>query len=193
MGVRRRRWTVSFAVILVLTIIVAYFGGLKAAQGVQSWKAKRERVRQTEAVLKEMGTGLGVGKSLPDAVLADLEGVDTRLSDLLCDRTVIVFFKTDCSFSRAELAALRAAAVTPEDQHCFVLISSSDQTELWDIRQKFGLSCPLLYDRDGKYSRCLGVFLVPINFIVDAELTVKDVVSGPILEEDMANFLEHIK
>lgn len=109
-----------------MVVVIAYFGGIKAAEGLQGWNAKRLRIRQTEAILKEMGTGLGVGKSLPDAVLADLEGVDTPLSSVLCDHSVIVYFKTDCSFSRAELAALKEATTTPEDQSCFVLISNSD-------------------------------------------------------------------
>jgi hypothetical protein len=104
---------------------------------------------------------------------------------------VIVFFKTDCSFSRAELAALRAAAVTPEDQHCFVLISSSDQTELWDIRQKFGLSCPILYDREARYGKQLGVKTVPLNFIVDRTLTITNVVSGAMPTGDIKGFMEN--
>ncbi|MDD4051086.1 MAG: redoxin domain-containing protein [candidate division Zixibacteria bacterium] len=190
MGSKRWQRNISFTVILVLVVIIAYFGGLKAAQGVQGWKAKRERVKQTEAVLKEMGTGLGVGKSLPDAVLADLEGTDTRLSDLLCDRTVVVFFRTDCSFSRAELAALKGATNTPENQSCFILISNSDQTDLWEIKEKLGLSCPILYDRDTKYGKQLGVKSVPLNFIVDRTLKIEDVISGTMPTEGIKDFME---
>ena len=189
MGKPRWRRNVSFAVILVLVVIIAYFGGLKAAQGVQGWKARQEQAKRTESILKEMGAGLGVGKSLPDAVLSDLEGVDTRLSDLLCDRTVVVFFRTDCSFSQAELAALKEATTAPEDQRCFVLISNSDQAELWDVRQKLGLSCPILYDRDTKYGKQLGVKAVPLNFIVDHTLKIEDVVSGTMPTGDIRDFM----
>ncbi|MDD4051307.1 MAG: redoxin domain-containing protein [candidate division Zixibacteria bacterium] len=189
MGSKRWRRNVSFAVILVLVIIIAYFGGLKAAQGVQGWKARQEQAKRTESILKEMGTGLGVGRSLPDAVLADLEGVETRLSGLLCDRTVVVFFRTDCSFSQAELAALQAATVTPADQSCFVLISNSDQIELWDVKQKLGLSCSILYDRDTKYGKQLGVKSVPLNFIVDRTLKIEDVISGTMPTRDIRDFM----
>jgi peroxiredoxin len=180
----------AFAVILGVVIVVAYFGGIKAAQGLQVWKAKRERVKQTEAVLEKMGTGLGVGKSLPDDVLADLEGVDIRLSDLLCDQTVVVYFRTDCSFSQAELKALMQATGVPVEKCCFVLISNSEQTELWEIRQRLNISCPILFDRDGQYGKRLGIFVVPMNFIVDAGLIIKDVVSGPLLEDEIGNLLE---
>ena len=179
----------SFIVILGLVVVIAYFGGIKAAEGLEGWKAKRERVRQTEAVLKKMGTGLGIGKSLPDDVLADLEGVDTRLSDLLCDQTVIVFFRTECSFSRAELIALKEATTTPEDQSCFVLISNSDQAELWEVKQKLGLACPILYDRDTQYGRQLGVKTAPLNFIVDRTLKITDVVSGALTGKEIKNFM----
>ena len=188
---RTPRWRriVSFIIILGLVVVIAYFGGIKAAEGLQGWNAKRLRVKQTEAILKEMGTGLGVGKSLPDAVLADLEGVDTRLSDLLCDRTTIVFFRTDCSFSRAELMALHEVTTSPEDQSCFVLISNSDQAELWEVKQKMGLSCPILNDRDTQYSRPLGVKTAPLNFVVDRTLKITDVVSGALTGKEIGDFM----
>jgi peroxiredoxin len=188
---RTPRWrrAVSFVVILGMVVVVAYFGGIKAAEGLQGWNAKRQRIRQTEAILKEMGTGLGVGKLLPDAVLADLEGIDTRLSSILCDRTIIVFFRTDCSFSRAELTALKEATATPQDQSCFVLISNSDQAELWDVKQKLGLSCPILYDRDTQYGRQLGVKTAPLNFVVDRTLKITDVVSGALTGKEIADFM----
>ena len=179
----------SFIVILGLVVVIAYFGGIKAAQGLQVWKAKRERAKQTEAVLKKMGTGLGIGKSLPDVVLADLEGVDTRLSDLLSDRTVIVFFRTDCSYSRAELAALKEATARTKDQSCFILISNSDQAELWEVKQKLGLSCPILYDRDTQYGRQLGVKTAPLNFVVDRTLKITDVVSGALTGKEIKDFM----
>jgi peroxiredoxin len=186
----RWRRIVSFVVILGLVVVIAYFGGIKAAQGLQVWKAKRERVRQTQAVLEKMGTGLGIGKTLPDAVLADLEGIDTRLSDLLCDRTLVVFFRTSCSFSQAELAALKDATTAPEDQSCFVLISNSDQAELWEVKQKLGLTCPILYDRDTQYGRQLGVKTAPLNFVVDRTLKIIDVVSGALTGKEIKDFME---
>lgn len=185
----RWRRIVSFVVILGLVAVIAYFGGIKAAQGLQVWKAKRERIRQTQAVLEKMGTGLGIGKSLPDAVLADLEGVDTRLSNLLCERTTIVFFRTECSFSRAELIALKEATTAPEDQSCFVLISNSDQAELWEVKQKLGLACPILYDRDTQYGRQLGVKTAPLNFVVDRTLKITDVVSGALTSNEIRDFM----
>jgi len=172
-------------------IVAAYFLGITAANGARTWKAKQERVRQTETVLKQMGTGLRPGKTLPDAVLADLEGYDIRLSDILCDRTVIVFFKPDCSFSRAELAAIKEATVKPEDQACFVLISGADQPELWAIKEELGLSCPLLFDRNTQYGKVLGIKSVPLNFIVDRNLQIEEVVSGAMPSRDIAEIMKN--
>jgi peroxiredoxin len=191
MGVRC--WPKRLVLVLTAGIVLAaaYFFGIAIAKGVRNWKAGRMQAEQTEAILEKMGSGLGVGKSLPDAVLADLEGTDTRLSDLLCDRTVVVFFRTDCSFSQAELAALKEATTAPEDQRCFVLISHSDQAELWEVRQKLGLICPILFDRDKLYGKQLGLMTAPLNFMVDKNLKITKVVSGALSAKSIADFMEN--
>jgi peroxiredoxin len=189
-GSRRLQRGIILAIIGGIVLVAAYFSGTAIAKGMRNWKAGRMRAEQTTAILERMGSGLGVGKALPDAVLADLEGVDTRLGDLLCDRTVIVFFRTDCSYSRAELAALKKATAKPEDQSCFILISHSDQTELWEVKQSLGLTCPILFDRDKQYGRQLGLMTAPLNFVVDKALQVKEVIAGAMSVEDVAALMK---
>ncbi|NMC43117.1 MAG: redoxin domain-containing protein [candidate division Zixibacteria bacterium] len=186
MDSRRLRKGLILVLIGSIVLVVAYFSGIAIAKGIRNWNAGRMRAEQAEAILERMGSGLGVGKSLPDAVLADLEGIDTRLSDLLCDRTVIVFFRTDCSYSRAELAALKEATARPKDQSCFILISHSDQAEIWVVKQSLGLTCPILYDRDKQYGKQLGLMTAPLNFVVDKNLQIKEVIAGAMTAEDIA-------
>ncbi len=179
-----------FLLSILVIIAIAYVLGMKTATAVQDWKADRQRARQTEAVLKEMGTGLTVGKVLPDAVLADLKGREIRLSDILCDRSVVVIFSPECSFSRAELAAIKGIGPKPEDETCFILISAADQTEVRYVIEKTGLDCPLLIDRNGEYGKRLGIKAVPMNFVVDRALTIVDVISGVMPNADIADIVE---
>jgi len=184
-----RRFGLIFLAVLI-TIAIAYLLGMKTAKAVQDWKADSKRARQTAAVLREMGSGLGVGKVLPDAVLADLKGNKIRLGDILCDRSVVVIFSPECSFSRAELAAIKNIGPKPEDETCFILISAGDRTEVRYVIEKEGLNCPLLIDRNGEYGKRLGIKSVPMNFVVDRTLTIVGVISGVMPNEDIADIVE---
>jgi len=49
----------------------------------------------------------------------------------------------------------------------------------------------LLYDRNTQYGKVLGIKSVPLNFIVDRNLQIKEVVSGAMPSGDIAEIMKN--
>ncbi len=167
-----------FVVAVIVTIGVAYVLGVAAAGIVQKVRTNRARAKQTEDILKKMGSGLAVGVTLPDADLEDLSGNPVKLSDLVGPKSLVAIFSPSCSYSLAELQMIKEASADAGEEANFIMISDTDPTELMYVQDSLQLQCHLLYDRDGKYRSKLNVFSYPFNFIVDQSLVIKEIIVG---------------
>jgi len=189
-GFARRMGKVALALaVLGATIAVAYVLGAKAAELVQNKRARERRAANSLAALHDMKPGIALGNSLPDGVLENLEGDEVYLHDLVSNSSVISFIRHDCPYCQAQLRSVKKIAKTAEEEGRFILISLSDPTDLWAMRDEFKIQSPILYDRDTHYNANVGVAAVPFNFIVDRDLRIQQVVSGPMTEDEIAGII----
>ena len=175
-----------FVVAVIVTIGVAYVLGVAAAGIVQKVRAGRARIKQTEDMLKKMGTGLAVGVTLPDADLEDLDGNPIKLSAMVGPNSLVAVFSPSCSYSLAELQMIQTASADAKDAANFIMISDTDPSELMYVQDSLKLTCRILYDREGKYRSRLNVISFPFNFIVDQSLEIKEIIVG-MTELDKVN------
>ena len=132
---------------------------------------------------------LTVGDLAPDFELPDQHGTPTRLSTLLLDGPVVLFFypaamtggctKESCHFR--DLAAEFAAAGGQR-----VGISMDEVAAQRQFAEMHGFDYPLLSDTDGTVADGFGVrrrFLTPVKratFVIDTDRTIREVVTSEV-------------
>jgi peroxiredoxin len=166
-----------FIVAVIATVGVAYILGVAAAGVVQTYRTKKYKAEKTAEILKQMGSGLAEGVTLPDADLQDLTGNPIKLSQAVGSRSMVSFISPDCG--ACKIAMDRIKEIVPaQEQANFILISVSNLTELNSLRDSLDLHCTILYDPDAEYQLGLGVFTFPFNLVVDQSLVIKDIIAG---------------
>ena len=132
---------------------------------------------------------LAAGSAAPDFELPDQDGKPVRLTELLLDGPVVLFFypaaltpgctKESCHFRdlAAEFSAVGAHRVG---------ISTDAVPKQRRFADQHGLDYPLLSDRDGAVAEAYGVrrrLLTPVKrttFVIDADRTVLKVLASEL-------------
>jgi peroxiredoxin Q/BCP len=134
------------------------------------------------------------GQVVPDFILPDQDGNDRRLSDLLADGTVVLFFypaamssgctREACHF-RDVAARFHAAGVQR------VGISCDPPQRQREFARRYSLDYPLLSDRDGsvaamfgvqrgRLAQRLGVRVKRTTFVIGTDRTVRKVIRSEL-------------
>lgn len=134
-----------------------------------------------------MATKIGVGDKAPDFALPAADGSTVRLSDVLKDRVVVLYFypKDETPGCTAEACAFRDSYEVFTDAGADVIGISADDTEshtkFIDTHQ---LPFTLVSDEDGAVRKAYGVKAlmgaVPgrVTFVIDRDGTVKHAFSS---------------
>lgn len=173
------RKAVVFVLAIVVTVGVAYVLGVTAANVVQKYRSKQFRAETTRNILDQMGTGLNVGVTLPDAQLEDLNGDTVDLKTIVGPRSMISIISPDCGACKSQLELFKKELTDPAQQRRFILLSGSGPEELRDLQNEYCPGCRFLHDPGNGYMLTLNVVSFPINFVVDQSMTITDIVVGP--------------
>jgi peroxiredoxin len=177
-----------FKVLLVILILgtavtVAFWGGAETGNFLDRAKyAERHEKHQsmTKAELEQMGT-IEIGKQIPDyEFFQNLEGETVRLSTLITTTAWLMFMQPDCDACLNELERMETILTSPNPEYAFVLISVSNPLDLIAIQKKYGLTCPILHDRNATYSDAVKIATFPFNVLVDKELVIQKVIVGEL-------------
>lgn len=185
----RFRKIITFICVFFAAISIAYVLGIYAADIKKEWEASRQRENMTKSVLEQMGNTIVVGGYLPDAKLEDLEGNAVKLSSVVCGKSLIIFSLPGCGYSIRQLQSMKACSLSTETERCFIFISDENPLELMYIREKYGLKCTILYDRDRAYMKSLGIFTSPFNIMVDKDLRIDNIIGGNLSTNEIKEFI----
>jgi peroxiredoxin len=169
---------VVMIVAILVTVGVAYILGVSAAGLVQKARARKSQAERTESILKQMGSNLAVGVTLPDSELEDLAGNPVCLSEITHEKSLVTFISPDCGACKIQLERFQKNIPSPAAQSHFILISDADPAELISLRDEYSLSCIFLHDLKGIYKSKLGVFTFPFNLVVTKALVIDNIISG---------------
>ncbi len=135
------------------------------------------------------------GKEAPDFTLETLDGETIRLSDLRGKIVLINFWATWCPPCREEMPALQAAYEKHRDEGFLIL--GVDLQEAPDtvraFRDEFGITFPLLLDRDGAVFNLYRIQAIPTSFFVDPQGTIQVLHVGPMTLTTIERYLEGIR
>ncbi len=123
----------------------------------------------------------------PDFSLETTDGQIIRLSELRGKTVVLNFLATWCPPCRAEMPTLERIAQEYADQDVILLginLTFLDKaTELPAFLTKYGITFPILLDREGQVARLYEIRTLPTTFFIGPDGRIRDVViGGPISE-----------
>ena len=138
-----------------------------------------------------------VGFTAPDFTLDSLSGDPITLSDLRGKVVVLNFWASWCPPCRAEMPALNAVYDKFRDQSLVVLgVNTTYQDDEAGARaaiQEWGLTFPIVFDRDGAPSRQYRVQAMPTTFFIGRDGVIRDIVfGGPMSEALVASKIERL-
>lgn len=178
---RKRRWEILMMMSLAAGILWTFFSRVPSAVGapLSSSPSPRE------------------GFFAPDFTLDTLQGEQVKLSDLRGKIVVVNFWTTWCPPCRAETPALETSYESYEDSGVIILgVNLTDQDSLKDIEsfvQEFGLTYPILLDRDGSVGLMYQLSGLPTTFFINREGIIRTVVvGGPMSETFIRSKIEAI-
>ena len=137
------------------------------------------------------------GFSAPDFTLESLSGDQITLTDLRGKVVVLNFWASWCTPCRAEMPALNAVYEKFRDQGLVVLgVNTTYQDDEAAARaaiQEWGLTFPIVLDRDKATSDRYRIQAMPTTFFVGRDGVIADMVfGGPMSEALIASKIESL-
>jgi peroxiredoxin len=124
-----------------------------------------------------------VGFTAPDLTLQTLDGETVILSDLRGQAVLINFWASWCPPCRNEMPAIQQVYEEYRDEGFTVLAlnSQEQETRVAAFAGEFGLTFPILIDRDGAVFDAYRVVALPTTFFVDRTGVIRGVTAGGFL------------
>jgi cytochrome c biogenesis protein CcmG, thiol:disulfide interchange protein DsbE len=151
-------------------MIAACFLSLQVAQGCEH-SAKK----------------VAIGREAPNFTYRDLEGKTRNLIESRGNVVVLRFWADWCAPCTAEFPVIEKTYQEMRGKGLDIIAVNVRQPEarVKDYVRKFDLSHTIALDRDGKISERYGVKSLPMNFIIDRDGVLKEVIIGAISDAAM--------
>jgi cytochrome c biogenesis protein CcmG, thiol:disulfide interchange protein DsbE len=169
----QRQWN-----LLLVTVLVA--GSLLiAATRVQQGSGAHPLTAQVDALADPAALP---DHPAPDLALPQLDGTSVTLRDLRGQVVLINIWATWCPPCRAEMPAIQQAYTAYRDRGFMVLAVNQreDTTAITPFLEQYGLTFPILLDRDGQASATYQASALPSSLFVDRRGVLRAVYHGPM-------------
>lgn len=129
------------------------------------------------------------GFPAPDFTLDTLEGSQMTLSDLRGKVVIVNLWASWCPPCRAEMPAIEQIYQENSAQGLEVLAINTtyqdSESTAADFAQEFGLTFPILLDRDGSVSKRYQLLALPTTYFIDRRGIIRAVVPGGPMSETL--------
>lgn len=147
-------------------------------------------------ITKDKNEIVEVGKLAPDFVLTDMNGERHQLSDYKGQGVFLNFWATWCKPCEREMPFMESQYEQYKDKGVQILAVNIGESEVVvnDFIKKYGLSFPVLRDKEQEVLNAYGVNPLPITFLIDKDGKIVRIHTGEILKEDFVKeLMEEIK
>ena len=187
MALSKQSFLSKFALAMVVVGVSAVAGNyLGEANSRRKARADREIV--TSQVLRKVNA-VQVGKKLPDHVFRDLELKEIRLSSVISGKSVVSILSPSCGACDEQLGNIAHGLPLEVQEKSVIFITSYHPPKLSEIRDSLHLKAKVLFDYGNIFTDSLSVYVFPFNIMVDSDLTITDIIVGPIGPSDYLDAL----
>ncbi|GAA0364299.1 thiol-disulfide oxidoreductase ResA [Bacillus horti] len=169
---KNKRTLIRFSVLLVIFIAVggAFYTGLSNSN-----------------------SSVGINDKAPDFTLESTEGEQLKLSDYKGKPVFINFWATWCGPCKDEMPYMEAAYQNQDDFEILAVNIAQSQLEATSFANRFGLSFPIVLDRNRQVTNLYGVSGLPASFFIDAEGTIVGHHVGALSEAQIEDYIKLMK
>ncbi|KMK76276.1 thiol-disulfide oxidoreductase ResA [Alkalihalobacillus pseudalcaliphilus] len=172
---RKKRLVIRTIVLLIIAVAVGYM----LYTSMNSNKASTARV----------------GDQAPNFILSDLDGNEVELADYRGMGVFLNFWGTYCPPCEREMPYMQEQYEVYKSQGVEILAVNVREGKLPVKRfvERYGLTFPIPMDPNADVVRKYGVIPLPTTFLINAEGTVTQVITGLMSESDIQEYMESIK
>lgn len=149
-----------------------------------------EEVNPTDTV------GIQKGEIAPDFELTTLKGETVRLSDYRGTRVFINFWATWCPPCRAEMPDMQKLYEEMDDIEILAVnLTETEKSEegVSEFVEDFGLTFPILMDRNSEVANMYNVRAYPTSFMVDSNGRIQFISIGAMNHDMMVQEIEKME
>ncbi len=139
---------------------------------------------------KPIGTAPRPNMYAPNFTLGALNETNVSLDDYRGHGVIVNFWATWCLPCRTEMPALERTWATFKDQGLVILAVNLQESpeQVAEFADEFGLTFPILLDRDGSVFGLYNVQLYPTTFFIGRDGIIRDLIfGGPMAETLIAS------
>ncbi|WP_102344942.1 TlpA family protein disulfide reductase [Bacillus sp. Marseille-P3661] len=158
--------------------------------------ANQEDTTGTEVVKESDTIGLERGQIAPDFELKTLEGETVRLSDYRGTRVFVNFWATWCPPCRAEMPDMEKVYKEMDNVEILAVnLTDSEQNEevVEEFVADFGLTFPILMDRNSEVASMYRVQAYPTSYMIDSNGRIQFIAIGAMNHDLMVQEIEKMK
>lgn len=178
---------------MILSVIISAMVGWTLYDLVFSGKEPAEEQNAEEAGT----TGLMIGDLAPDFELVTMDGETVRLSDYRGERVFLNFWATWCPPCRAEMPDMqklyKEQEVPVEILAVNLTKTEANEENVADFVADYGLTFPILLDRESEVSDKYRVQAYPTSYMIDSEGRISFVAPGAMNQDIMSRAVKNMK
>lgn len=138
---------------------------------------------------------LAVGDKAPDFELVDLDGNKHRLSDYRGEGVFLNFWGTWCPPCKEEMPYMENMSKEFEEKGVHILAVNIKQSNFTveTFRDQYGLTFPIVIDKDESVRRAFNVIPLPTTFLINADGIIEEIKTTGMSEEEIRSLMEGVK
>ncbi|OEH93528.1 thiol-disulfide oxidoreductase ResA [Bacillus solimangrovi] len=135
------------------------------------------------------------GEKAPDFILENLQGEKVQLSDYEGKGIFLNFWGTWCKPCEKEMPYMENLypEYSAKDVEILAVNVGESKLAVEKFKERFGLSFPILLDKDGEVVDAFGINPLPTTVLLNKEHEVVDTITGTLTEEMIRAHMERIK